>query len=314
MRRTVFTVALLLSLVSARTAGAAFITYEFSATIADVDVLPNHPSGPARLDQFTSLGGAVGASAFGTFTFDDSATPYGADPSRFNSNRPGGLAGFTFGTPAGLSIFYAPTATMSMVATPERWTLDYCCSPQSNVGGFGTTIFELLNSGGALRTDVPILRAFDPDILNHGSIHFGGSYAYPLDVRATITDVRPVHGTRECAPVRYRSPSGRRVTLAGDDTRSDDGRDRSRTVLEDRPESRISPQARLARAHGTVIPHAVLRRAPPSTRAAPEAATRRALWRGGWPRRTAAFGDRRGRCRRAAPVRAAQQPTRTERQ
>ena len=64
----------------------------------------------------------------------------------------------------------------------------------------------------------------------------------------------------------------------------------------------------------TVIPHAVLRRAPPSTRAAPEAATRRALWRGGWPRRPAAFGDRRGRCRRAAPVRAAQQPTRTERQ
>ena len=63
-----------------------------------------------------------------------------------------------------------------------------------------------------------------------------------------------------------------------------------------------------------ITPHAVLRRALPSTRAAPEAVTRRAPWRGGWPRRTAAFGDRRGRCRRAAPVRAARQPTRTERQ
>ena len=192
MRRPVFAVALLLLLVTARTASASFMTYEFSATITDVEVLPNHPRGPATLDLFTSLGGGPGASAFGTFTFDDSATPYGTDPSRFNSNRPGGLAGFTFNTAEGLSIFYTPMANMSMVATPDRWTLDYCCSPQSNVGGFEYTIFELLSSGGELRTDVPILQAFDPDILNHGSIHFGASYAYPLDVRATITDVRPV--------------------------------------------------------------------------------------------------------------------------
>jgi hypothetical protein len=192
MRRSVFAVALLLSLITARTAGAAFITYEFSATITDVDVLPDHPRGPATLDLFTSLGGAVGASAFGTFTFDDSATPYGTDPSQFNSNRPGGLAGFTFNTVEGLSIAYSPTATMNMVATPDRWTLDYCCSPRSNVGGFEYTIFQLLSSGGGLRTDVPILQAFDPDILDHGSIHFGGSYAYPMDVRASINDVRPV--------------------------------------------------------------------------------------------------------------------------
>jgi hypothetical protein len=192
MRRPVFAVVLLLLLVTARTAGASFITYEFSATITDVDVLPGHPRGPATLDLFTSLGGGPGASAFGTFTFDDSATPYGADPSRFNSNRPGGLAGFSFNTAEGLSIFYPPMANVTMTATPQRWTLDYCCSPQSNVGGFEYTIFQLLSSHGELRTDVPILQAFDPDILNTGSIHFGASYAYPLDVRAAITDVRPV--------------------------------------------------------------------------------------------------------------------------
>src|SRR4029078_9832473 len=106
MRRPVFAVALLLMLVTARTAGASFMTYEFSATITDVDLLPNHPRGPETLDLFTSLGAAPGATRFGTFTFDDSATPYGTDPSRFNSNRPGGLAGFTFNTAEGLSIFY----------------------------------------------------------------------------------------------------------------------------------------------------------------------------------------------------------------
>ena len=193
MRRPVFAVALLLLLVTARTAGASFMTYEFSATITDVDLLPNHPRGPETLDLFTSLGGAPwGERLRHLHIRRQRDAGAGTDPSRFNSNRPGGLAGFTFNTAEGLSIFYTPMANMSMVATPDRWTLDYCCSPQSNVGGFGYTIFELLSSGGELRTDVPILQAFDPDILNHGSIHFGASYAYPLDVRATITDVRPV--------------------------------------------------------------------------------------------------------------------------
>jgi hypothetical protein len=62
-----------------------------------------------------------------------------------------------------------------------------------------------------------------------------------------------------------------------------------------------------------VIPHAVLRRALPSTRAAPEAMTPRAPSQEIWLRRSAAFGDHWGRCRRVVPVRAARRPTRTER-
>jgi hypothetical protein len=62
----------------------------------------------------------------------------------------------------------------------------------------------------------------------------------------------------------------------------------------------------------TVIPHAALRWARPSTRAAPEAVMRRAPWQEIWLRPSAAFGDHRGRCRRAARGRASPKPTRTE--
>lgn len=192
MRRITVAAALLMCLMTARTAGAAFISYEFVATITDVGVLAGHPRGPEMLDRFTNLGGVVGASAVGTFTFDDGAMPDGTDPSQFTSNRPGGLAGLSFNTAAGLSIFYTPFDNVRLSATPDRWSLDYCCAPHSNMGGFEYTKFDLVSDGGRLRTDVPILQAFDPAILNHGAIHFGGSYAYPLDVRATVTDVRPV--------------------------------------------------------------------------------------------------------------------------
>ena len=82
---------------------------------------------------------------------------------------------------------------------------------------------------------------------------------------------------------------------------------------------RVTRASVVARIHHFVgigaraTPHAVLRAEPASTRDAPEAATRRALWRGGWPRLTAAYGDRRGRCRRVARVPAARQPTRAGR-
>jgi hypothetical protein len=62
----------------------------------------------------------------------------------------------------------------------------------------------------------------------------------------------------------------------------------------------------------TVIPHAALRWARPSTRAAPEAVMRRGPWQEIWLRPSAAFGDHRGRCRRAARGRASPKPTRTE--
>src|SRR5262245_3387019 len=119
MRRFIAALTLLMSLVTARMAGAALITYEFTATITDIEVLAGHPRGPEMLARFTSLGGVVGGRALGTFVFDDGATPYGTDPTRFNSNRPGGLAGLSFGTADGLSIDYSPLANLNMVATPE---------------------------------------------------------------------------------------------------------------------------------------------------------------------------------------------------
>src|SRR5262245_34731102 len=65
--------------------------------------------------------------------------------------------------------------------------------------------------------------------------------------------------------------------------------------------------------HQMVIPHAVLRWALRSTRAAPEAMTPRAPSQEIGLRRSPAFGDHRGRCRKVALVRAARRPTRTER-
>ena len=62
----------------------------------------------------------------------------------------------------------------------------------------------------------------------------------------------------------------------------------------------------------TAIPHAALRWARPSTRAAPEAVMRRAPWQEISLRPSAAFGDHQGRCRRAARGRASPKPTRTE--
>jgi hypothetical protein len=64
----------------------------------------------------------------------------------------------------------------------------------------------------------------------------------------------------------------------------------------------------------TAIPHAALRWARPSTRAAPEAVMRRAPWQAISLRPSAAFGDHQGRCRRAARGRASPKPTRTESQ
>lgn len=174
-----------------REARASLITYEFTAKITAVTT-HDDARGAAALALLNSLGGNIGGDAFGTFSFYTEAIPSIADPSFFSTSK-GPVASISFGTSAGLSIFYSATEPMSLRAMPTQWIADYGMGPTAkNVDGFEYTILQLLSNGGALSGSVPILDAFDPEILDHGVIHFGGSYAYPLDVRADVSNIRQV--------------------------------------------------------------------------------------------------------------------------